>query len=253
LRAVLALGLLLFGTVGCSLWSPSSEPVSASPAGRSEAIPLLVSEWTRGILHCDDGACARWYRVDIAEPGALRIDVYAASGESEPDFDVRLEDETGGVLWGFAPTGVSPRKLERRLGPGVYYLLLESIGDRGGRLAFEALTTFVPNSPVLRPGTGAKAPGRPSLAIARGPEIWVSAEIVQVEGQGGVPSVLVLDAGARDQLQPGQRGELLDGGVVIATFELVDVDTERSRARLDGAPSDIIRYESRVRVRVPIQ
>ena len=54
------------------------------------------------------------------------VDVYGPAGPELPDFDLRLEDSLGEVVWGFAPTGHSPRKIERIVGPGNYYLLLEA-------------------------------------------------------------------------------------------------------------------------------
>ncbi len=81
----------------------------------------------------------------------------------------------------------------------------------------------------------------------------MSAEIVQVEGQAGLPSVVVLDGGARDDWAPGHRGELIEGDHVIGTFELVEVDESRSRGRLDAPPTDAITFETRARVRVPLE
>lgn len=219
--------------------------------GRASAEALLLGEWSRGALDCSAGECSRWYRLSLPVSGDLRIEIHAPSGPDVPDFDVRLEDEAGEMLWGFAPTGETPRKIQRMLGAGDYYLLLEGIGDNEGSLAYETLARLEASGPVFQPSpeNARRAPGR----LPRRPEIWMSAEIVRVEGSGGLPSVVVLDGGARDDWALGQHGELIDGREVIGTFELIEVDEIRSRGRLLAPPTDTITFETRGRVRVPLK
>ncbi len=250
MRRILSLAFVV-GICGCSLWQPVSDPVRATPPGRDQASPLALSQWTHAALHCDAGECAHWYRIEVAAPGRLRIDINAPAGSGVPDFDVRLEDADGDVVWGFAATGHSPRKIERVLSAGAYYLLVEAIGEHGGLLAYEAFTTFDPVGPVFRADESRKP--KPVRDPMCGPEVWIAAEILQLEGSGGLASAVVLDVGSQDDVRPGHRGELFEGGEVIATFELVEVDPARSRGRLDGAPSDAITYETRARIRVPFE
>jgi hypothetical protein len=253
LRAHLALGVVAvaLASAACALSGEKPEDEWVPPPGRESAELLGLSEWTKDRLYCDEGECARWYRLQIAEAAELRIDVHGPAGPEAPDFDVRLEDASGELLWGFAPTGHSPRKVERMVAAGDYYLLLESVGENGGVLEYEAFPTVEPAEPIFRPGRGA-LPVPPPEPV-RGPEVWVAAEILQVEGQAGRPISVLLDAGARDLLRPGLRGEVLADGEVIATFELVDVETGRSRGRLRRTPSETIRYDARARIRVPLE
>jgi hypothetical protein len=248
----LALSLAMVAVLGgCALWQPSSEPVRVTPPGREEAAPLVPAQWTRAELHCESGDCAHWYRLELSSPQSLRIEIYSHVGPEVPDFDVRLEDSSGEVMWGYAETGQSPREIERVLAAGVYYLLVEAIGEQRGRLAYEAITILEPVGPVFHADRA--LPAKPARDPMRGPEVWIAAEIVQLEGSSGLASVIVLDVGARDEVRLGHRGELLQAGEVIATFELVEVEPGRSRGRLEGPPSDAITYETRARVRVPLE
>jgi hypothetical protein len=252
--ASLRLGIRLALVLAALAVSACAQPPAADrvpPPGREQASLLPHSERTKDELHCEAGDCARWYRIGIAEAAELRIEVYGPAGPGLPDFDVRLEDASGEMLWGYAPTGHSPRKIERMVGPGAYYLLLESVGDNGGVLAYEVFPSLASVGPIFLPGGAGEPVSRPDPA--RGPEVWVAAEILQVEGQAGRPVAVLLDAGARDDLRPGQQGELLDGGDVIATFELVDVENARSRGRLHRTPSDTISYDVKARIRVPLE
>jgi hypothetical protein len=247
----LAVAGSLLAAGGCALF-PSVAGSRPEPfAGRESSQPLPQDAWTRGVLECPEAGCTAWYAISLAEPGALRVEVRAPVGPAVPDFDVRLEGPDGDVLWGYAPTGHSPREIERMLGAGDYYLVLEEIGDVRGTLAYEVLASVTPSGPAFQLPAAPAARG-PSAPRRHGPEAWVSAEIVQVEGEAGRPLVVVLDVGSVDRLRAGQRGELIDEGQVIATFVLEDVDERQSRGRLDAIPSETIRYETRARVRVPL-
>lgn len=227
-------------------------PPDEAPAGPRAAVRLGLGEWDRGVLHCDAGLCDQRYRLSLAEAGDLHVEIRSAAGPDVPDFDVRLEDEAGEVLWGFAPTAHSPREIQRMLAPGDYYVVLESIGENRGPLVYEALARLEKPGPVFRPPQP-KIAGPGSKRSSRRPEKWMSADIVQVEGQAGRPSVVVLDGGALHDLAVGYRGELVEGSSVIGTFELVEVGESRSRGRLDAAPRRAITFETRARVRVPLE
>ncbi len=232
----------------------STAEIAETAPGRDTAEPLRLEQNVSGQLDCSAGVCLRWYRIEQPGAGELQIDIHArAQAQAEaavPDFDVRLEDSSGQLLWGFAPTGRSPRKLRRLLGPGTYFLSLRSIGDVQGPLAFEILARVVAVQPTL-PGSEA-IPAPTARRGPRRPEIWMHAEIVRVEGRAGLPSYVVLDLGRRDELRVGLTGELLENGAAIVAFQLVDVDDRSSRARLLGPPATPITYATRARVRVPL-
>jgi hypothetical protein len=130
-------------------------------------------------------------------------------------------------------------------------VVVESTGDLRGALAYEVLARVREAGPVFE--ARAVRAARSAARFPRRPEVWMSADIVQVEGSAGLPSQIVLSGGTRDDWRPGYRGELIDGAQVIATFVLIDVAADESRARLEDAPSDEITYETRARVRVPLE
>jgi len=248
LRRAIA-GLAFAGALGCAAPAPEPEPIGP---GRETAELLGFEQTLQGELDCAAGACRRWYRIDQALAGELQVDVRAPSGEDVPDFDVRLEDAAGELLWGFAPTGISPRKLRRVLDPGTYYVSLFSIGDVRGPLAFEIAARLEPIEGPLPEPSELRRAGRRAVSARPPPEFWMSAEIVRVEGSAGLPSFVVIDAGSRDELRVGLRGELLERGAAIAALELVEVEPASSRARLLRPPSAAITFETRARIRVPL-
>ena len=249
-----ALAAIAFAVgAGCA-GSPAAVAVAQADPGREAAERVRFEHTLQGQLDCAAGVCRRWYRLEQSTPGELQVDVQARTGRDVPDFDVRLEAEDGELLWGFAPTGSSPRRVRRVLGPGTYYLLLTSVGDVRGPLVFEILARVgAPEWPLPAPGAVGARPDLPSSPLTpRRPEFWIHAEIVRVEGSAGLPTFVEIDAGSRDDLRVGFGGELLEQGAAIAVFELIHVDPSSSRARLLRPPSAAITYATRARIRVPL-
>lgn len=252
--------LLLATAAACVTEEPVPRRVLPGPEA---AVPLALETWAKTSLECsapadptraDGGVCRRWYRLALPSREELRIDVYAPAGPDVPDFDVRLEDARGDVLWGYGPTGHSPRQVRRVLGAGEYFLLLESIGDVPGKLDVElfAAATAVGSATRVgprRPATRGPSPAPPAV---EGPQVWMGAEILSVEGRGGHPAFVVIDAGARDGLAPGLGGELVEAGVRIGVFVLVEVEPSKSRGRFDAPPIAAITYDTRARIRMPL-
>jgi hypothetical protein len=257
LRTSRSAGLVVLACIAVSFGAGcvgSPPEIVETDSGRDTAEVLGLEQPVSGQLDCDAGVCRRWYRIEQPRAGELQIDVHARTGDDVPDFDVRLEDDRGELLWGFAPTGRSPRKLRRVLAPGSYLLLLSSVGDVRGPLAFEILARVVARESSLPdPGAIRAAPNsRSSRHGPHRPELWMHAEIVRVEGRAGLPTYVVLDAGRRDELRVGLAGELLEDETSIAAFELIEVDDRSSRARLLRPPTAAITYATRARVRVPL-
>ena len=250
--------------IGAGCAGPSADVAPAEP-GRESAEVLGFEQAVQGELDCGAGVCRRWYRIEQSATGELQVDVHAQPGSGVVDFDVRLEGEHGEILWGFAPTGDNPRRVRRVLGPGTYFLLLTSCGgddecggDIRGPLVFEILARVeAPEWLLLAPGATPGAPrispdGQlPARAPSR-PEFWVHAEIERVEGNAGVPTFVVIDAGSREDLRVGLLGELLEQSATIAVIELIQVDERSSRARLLRPPSAAISFATRARIRVPL-
>lgn len=255
--AVLALALLS----GCETLLPVARRTLPGP---ESAVPLAPDEWAKTTLDCsapadptraDAGTCRQWYALALESRGELSLDVYAPAGPGIPDFDVRLEDAEGELLWGYAPTGESPRNIRRILGAGTYFLLLESIGEQAGRVDLELFSTSreVGAPTLARPGGRKPRGASPPAPKVSGEQVWMTAEIVEVEGRGGSPAFVRIDAGAHDGLAVGFVGELVEGGVRIGVFEIVAVEPSESRGRFASAPIAAITYDTQARIRIPLQ
>jgi hypothetical protein len=279
--SIMALLALVLFALGCRLFAPAAEtgPAPCSE-DRATALAIELDAWQEGALHRDGGTCEIWYRTRVVERGELRIDVYAPSGAGIPDFDLRLEDDSAEVLWGFAPTGVSPRSARRVVGPGLYYVRISSFGELGGPLDYELyaavgvpparsalgqITPAVPRRVVgasaaqtLAAGSAVAStsapPSRgPVPAPAAGAQVWLGAGVVEVEAAGHRTSAIWIDAGSDDAMRAGLRGELLaPNGWPFAHFELTDVEAGRSRAKVDRVDPQRLAEAQRVRVRVPL-
>ncbi len=184
--------------------------------------------------------CTAWYAISLAEPGALRVEVRAPVGPACS----RLRRAPRGRRTATCSGATRPPATVRARSSGCSAPATTTWCSRrsatcAGPLAYEVLASVTPSGPAfqLPAAPAARGPQR-SSARRHGPEAWVSAEIVQVEGEAGRPLAVVLDAGSVDRLRAGQRGELIDEGQVIATFELVDVEERQSRGRLDAIPSE---------------
>jgi hypothetical protein len=99
LIAALALALPL-GTAGCVSWDPRTprdtlpDPGTLAP---SRAIHLAPGQDAPGEIACETGFCQQWYRIDVPQPGTLRVEV--ALGVAEPPIArAVLHDGQGNVL-----------------------------------------------------------------------------------------------------------------------------------------------------------
>jgi len=98
---LLALFLALaLGASGCILWDPATrkdtlpDPDTVAP---SRALRLAPGETQQGELVCEEGFCQQWYRIDVAEPGTLRVEVTLGVA-NPPIARAVLHDGAGQVL-----------------------------------------------------------------------------------------------------------------------------------------------------------
>lgn len=264
---------VLAGCKGGALAEPEESMSPPTPRrelpGLESAVPLAFETRVRTHLDCanpaaptqpEAGTCRHWFRLEVPQRSELRIAVDALSGPDVPDFDVRLEDAAGGVLWGDAPTGYAPREIRRIVAADTYYVVVDAVGEIGGRLALElsvdAVEVGAPSFSASQFAAGARqrAQLRRGVAapIVKGPEAWMSAEIVAVEGQAERPAFVVIDAGTADGLRVGLLGEAFESGVRIGVFELVVVGEAESRGRFERAPLAAVTIDTEARIRVPL-
>jgi hypothetical protein len=78
-------------------------------------------------------------------------------------------------------------------------------------------------APVSTPAT--QAPAR---------DVLVTAEVLDVEEEGGVASFVLLDAGAPQKVVEDMQGQLREGDRAIGQIVIVEVYADGSRARVVG-------------------
>ena len=224
-------------------------------SARKAARPLVLGEWYKDSLYCDDGNCRDWYQVFLSQAGELRLDVYSPIGEGLPDYTLVLEDESEKLLQELSPTGKSPRTLRRRVEAGLYRVLLSSEGKDDERLHYEILAEFEAPRPrkksVTRPRSGRPAPTRQLPKMPAPEPIVVSAEVLEIEEKDGQPSSVLIDAGKPQGVLVGQGGELVEKGKTIARIEIIDVYDAGSRAQILGPLEATITIDTRARIRIP--
>jgi hypothetical protein len=236
--------LLLPLTSGCAaLRAQSWWPWK--PEDRSQATPLALGEWHKDRLACGDGDCLDWYRIRVPEKGTLQIEVYSPAGAGLPDFDLRLEDVTERALEEAPPTGRSPRQIRQKVSPGSYWLLLRSTGENKEPLNYDLLASLKhPRPRRVQPKPEPTPPPPPKVDV-------ISAEILEVEKQGGEPRSVLIDAGRPQGVKVGLSGELFEKGKSIAQIKVIDVYEAGSRAEIVGSLGASITIDTEARIRIP--
>lgn len=263
-----ALAALAAALVGCQLpLGPPAPPVDRPAQSRD----LVLGEFREGQIHCGQGDCSDGWYVDLAQPGRLRIEVYAPVGPDVPAFKLTLQNDEEHPLKSVPPTRHSPRRLEKDVAAGRYRVLIESAGEDRSALAYEVVAR-VEASPPRR-----AAPPAPPRRVARPPEApppperrptpaptgdaapqteptappvrddVIRAEVVDVEEpdpEAGTGLVIWLDQGSSDGVTRGARGRLVDGDRTLARFEIVEVLETGSRAAVRGELAGDITFET---------
>jgi len=93
------------------------------------------------------------------------------------------------------------------------------------------------------------APPAPSPPKQRPTSRTLHARVLEVEGGSDV----LIDAGTRQGVRPGDRGTLREAGRVIAQIEIVAVYADGSRARVQGTRSAPITARTGVALQMPIR
>lgn len=254
LRFALFVGaaLLLSGCAELQFdWWPSWLRLPSSTEGEgalSSGKPGVLSfgAFRVGRLHCAEGQCENGYDLAMAEPGQVRIEVYAPYGREKPDFGLRIEDASGKSVARSTKPYVRPRRIDKYLERGTYRVLVYSLGSNRSELRYEVTARVAGEAPPARVPTGptpppATAPPGPEegSAVAVSPvdaKRRLTSEVLDVEEDGGVPTFVLIEAGETEGIRPGMKGQLLERGARIAEIEVVEVFPEGSRARIQGEP-----------------
>ena len=81
--------------------------------------------------------------------------------------------------------------------------------------------------------------------------VYVEAEVLDLEEEEGEVRVVLIEAGEKQGLVLGMRGQLVDGGQEIGQIEIIQVLQSGSRARVLGSLTGSIGFDTLSRIEVP--
>ncbi len=228
------------GLAGCAIFASDTHET------REKAQTLVPGQWHRDYLHCAAKECSDWYMVNVDRPGELRVDVYSPAVPGHPDYRMRLEDIDRNTLAEVEATGQSPRKIRRTVKPGLYMLHIRAAEVDGQRLEYEVLAEVRDPAPAKKRRKTARRPP------PKAPEpVWLDAEVLEVERDGGEPRYVLIDAGTPKGVRAGLSGRLVEGGRPIGEFEVIEVYRAGSRARLTGPLEGSITIDTKAQIALP--
>jgi hypothetical protein len=227
---------------------------------------VALDSWLKDTLHCAARRCSNLYELPIAEPGEVKVEVYAPLGRL-PDFGVVLLDADAGVLARSQEPGVRPRRLQAQVVPGSYVIHVYALGIKDPSLTYEVIARLSAATAPAKTRQTKKAPEpskppQPTVAEPVPPPLpkqtptsaspspmrgGVQAEVLDVEERAGTSFVL-LDAGAPHAVAIGMRGQLVEGDAILAEIEIVEVFADGSRARILGELKGSISIDTKARI-----
>lgn len=238
-RALLALVLLV---PGCA---------SRDARLREDASDLMSGQWREDSLHCDRDRCVILYRMVVEKPTTVVVEAVAPADPLLPDFFLAVEDPEGRVIGDDRAAQKRPRRIVRRLDPGLYFVRVAAATEKDDQLSFKL--RFRPEvAKVVQPKRSAPKSSAPKSTPrpppAPPPPVYLESEVLEVERDGGEPVAILLEAGTSQGVKPGQSGELIEAGEVIGRIEIVDVYSAGSRARIVGGLRSPITLDTRARL-----
>lgn len=269
---LLAMGcgaVLALSGAGCQMLSSSWEKArtielpgrlqgddgGAGGVDAAEVEAMAFGTWTKDSIHCAEDHCRNIYGVIVDEPGTIKAEVFAPLGVDVPDFDLALLDAEGNPIAHPVDPDRRPRRLEHRVEPGNYFLLVSSRGDNEARLKYELLAKI--STKRRSPSVPAKPPAaepepvpttevastdtlptseQPSVSTpAPRREVLVTAEVLDIEEDADDEMFVLLDKGTPHLVTEQMQGELMDGDRPIGQIVVVEVYADGSRARVEGS------------------
>jgi hypothetical protein len=238
LRPAVALAVaavLLLGS-GCGWWGNRKQEKARAAA------PLLsLDRWEQGVLHCGRGKCSAWYKLNLSQATRVVFEAEAPADANLPDFGLSLHDVAVDELAVDRAAHRRPRRIDKKLDAGLYFLHVFALDESDIQLAYKLQ---VKKYRAPRRAKKRAAPKPPPL-------VPVSAEVLEVERNGGEPAAVLLGAGTQQGIAAGQRGELVDGEQVIGQLEVVDVYEDGCRAKIVGGLTAPISLDTGARIMKP--
>lgn len=240
-RSSLRCAVLLLAGVAATCQPPPD--LDGQPGG---AQPLALGGNHPDQLHCRAGDCADWYRLVVAERGDLVVKVTSpvAALSGGRQLVLVLADGRSRQLDRVTASPTQGKAvITWQASPGHYMVRVEARDDQKSPLPYELSAHVVPPPRPKAPPPPAPPPPPPTSTVKGG--------VIEVEGDIGAPSAVLVDRGQHDGIQPGQPGRLLNGDQVIGKVVVEDSYPEGSRARIDGTLTGPILPDTRVEIDVP--
>jgi hypothetical protein len=197
----------------------------------------------------DQAKTRRRLRVASADPGTYRLRV-TAKGETDELFDFEVVASVEGGAPEASPSAakpVPPKPSAARPAPAA-----RPKPSSSSKTPELPITPEPPRRPEPLPPGEPASPEAPSAPLAAEPAAprpeWVIAEVLDVEEVAGRPAAVMLEAGGSEGIEPGMRGELFEGDAVIGRIEVVEVYPTGSRARILGALSGPVNFDTLSRI-----
>lgn len=244
LRIGVAFALVWLGA-GCAFF------VDADEKAREVAPEIRVGSEREDFLHCERDRCDQWFRLIVERERSIVVEADAPAHPSLPDFSLTLVSRQLNLLGRDGEPLERPRRVEKKLQPGVYFVHLESINDHDDRLSYKLEVKTPRKRARIRPPKTQRPKRRTPAPPPEPPKpvFLLETAILEVERDGGEPVAVLLEAGTGTGLQRGMRGELREGDTTIGEIEIVAVYAQGSRARIVGGLSAPITFDTRARVR----
>lgn len=247
-----ALALICLATLAAHCPPP---PDSDGEPGLAQ--PLRVGTWYSDQLHCRQGDCADWYRIQLDTPGEVRIELKLEPAILPlPNVFVALGDDRAIVLQEAFNEGKRQSGLRwNATKPGPYFVSVASGEHTKEPVLYQLRTSFRPRR--APPPEVSEHPSlyEPVPSPEPDPTTFqtVSSRLIEVEGQLGQTQTVLFVSDRSHELRRGLRGQLVENGRTIAHVEVIEVyDDGGVRARIDGILTGTITPATRVEIAVPI-
>ena len=139
-RAAALLLLACLAASGCqwNSWIPGERRVKSAPSP-GDFVPLHTGLPRRAALDCPAGSCQTRYRIQVEDPGELRLEVVPSLPGDDVGLRVVLQDSAGQVLAQERATGNASFQVKSEVEPGPHIVLVQAIG---GRVGYELTATI---------------------------------------------------------------------------------------------------------------
>ena len=144
-RGVVLLGLVLLVAVMACTWNslvPRGRPITLPENAPRSIERLNLCEPVHGVLDCDDRQCNLWYRVDVHQPGRMRVQLELGEPEAGGRLTrVVLRPLGKPILSQQVSNQGEPIDISHEVEPDVYALLVQGAGTKR---PFDLLVSMAP-------------------------------------------------------------------------------------------------------------